>query len=98
MRLKLLEKCGILFASHKERSLGRDTKRQVVSLYGKAGGIGDFFVLDEIPDGNVYRLMLLNREWDLGMHLLKVGAMLRVSADRICAFRSIKGARTARYA
>lgn len=71
---------------------------QVVSLYGKAGGIGDFFVLDEIPDGNLYRLMLLNREWDLGMHLLKVGAMLRVSADRICAFRSIKGARTAQYA
>ena len=37
MRLKLLEKCGILFASHKERSLGRDTKRQVVSLYTRPG-------------------------------------------------------------
>ena len=39
---------------------------QVVSLYGKAGGIGDFFVLDEIPDGNVYRLMLLNSRMGSG--------------------------------
>ncbi len=63
---------------------------QVVSLYAKFGGVGDFIVLDEYPDGDVYRLMLLNTRWDLGSFVISQGTMVRVSSSVICPFRSIE--------
>ena len=72
---------------------------QVVSLYAKEGGVGDFIVLDDLPDGDVYRLMLLNNEWDLGRYVLKQGMMVRVSSSVICPYRSVDiSRRTVRYA
>ena len=72
---------------------------QVVSLYAKEGGVGDFIVLDAFPDGDVYRLMLLNNEWDLGRYVLKQGMMVRVSSSVICPYRSVDiSRRTVRYA
>lgn len=72
---------------------------QIVSLYAKDGGIGDFIVLDEMPDSDVYRLMLINKDWDLGRYRLLQGSMVRVSSQMICHYRSIpQDGHTVRYA
>lgn len=62
---------------------------QVVSLYSKLGGVGDFIILDDHPQGDVYRLMLLNTRWDLGQFMLMQGTMVRVNSSVICPYRSI---------
>lgn len=94
--VKLPRPCGRFFLPFSD---GTSVHRgQVISLYAKDGSIGDFMVLDDVPDGDVYRVMLLNPEWDLGNIVLKLGAMIRVPLSCICAFRSVSPNRNARYA
>ncbi len=94
--VKLPRPCGRLFLPFAGAEL--ILRGQVVSLYSKNGGVGDFMVLDEFPDSDVYRVMLLNQEWDLDHIILKAGAMIRVPANCLCAYRSISIGRNARYA
>ena len=94
--VKLPRPCGRMFLPFGGGSA--IIRGQVVSLYTKDGGVGDFMILDDEPDGDVYRVMLLNPEWDLGSVVLRSGAMIRVPLSCICAYRSISLSRSARYA
>ena len=94
--VKLPRPCGRLFLPFAGNEIPQ--RGQVVSIYSKDGGVGDFMVLDAVPDGDVYRVMLLNQEWDLEHLVLKAGAMIRVPQNCLCAYRSISLQRYARYA
>ena len=94
--VKLPRPCGRLFLPFAGNMVPH--RGQVVSLYSKDGGVGDFMVHDDEPDSDVYRVMLLNQEWDLAHIVLKSGAMIRVPGSCLCAYRSISLQRTARYA
>ncbi len=71
----------------------------VASVYTKEGKVGDCLVLDTSDADGMARLMLLNQELTVNDgRTFKLGDMLRMKLDMVCAFRSVDLNRTVRYA
>lgn len=85
--VKMPQPCGQYFFSYSKSPTYN--RGEVVTLYGKNGAISDFMVLDQRPEDNIYRLMLLNSSMPIGNMNLRLGAMIRVPVSRICHFREI---------
>lgn len=82
------------------RFLEHISRGMVASLYTKDFKVVDFIVLDDesaVKD-NIFRLMFVNREFQIGRNILSVGAMIRVHRDVICPFRAMSGNSGASYA
>ncbi len=62
-------------------------KGQIVSLYAKQGGVGDFIVLNNQPIDGIYKLMLLNPSWCISGYDISLGQMVRVPIECIAPSR-----------
>ena len=73
----------------------------VVSIYSKSGNIADCLVLEECDADYVTRLMLLNPAFQFSSYegrRCKLGGMIRVNPECVCAFRKYDAQGVVRYA